>query len=573
MTLPQFFDNPFHVQLSFHKIIERYEEVAARNEGMYSERAKTLLKKVAAHPELRNGITDISQIKDNERLIAHLLSELFPEILTDNEIKAVSIPYQGLIFNYSQRFRAILKDAGTAFEINIRDFDEHQFYVACCCMILNRFYGTQLDFTKPLFYDIPTSTGIIKHYRILYNADFLEVIPTENAPVLSPAEVDQLIDNYDDLALWKEKFPKGAWQMKGFAIMTLFDATVENAVSILKTNLLNNIPGADLQKNLASIFKSIFRMPDLRLGFTFFDQGESKFDNIPKGVKFQSFLMPVDQENNCADILSGRSFKNLIQDHTYYAVSDLDEYLLANPGNRTALYMRQQNVQSFVFAPVVKNGVLLGILELVSPQKRVFNTVNAHKLEIVMPFLVDTIDRKISEMQNRIRAVIQNKYTTLHPSVYWKFRREAQNFIKNTDAGAAYKLKEIVFHDVYPLYGQIDIKDSSITRNQSVKNDLINQVAQLTGLLERLHQYHPVTVAEAHLTDMKEFMEDLSGGIKADTEQHIKHYLETNIYPLLKSADQLSAELAGSIKAYFDRTDALTGDFYSNRRDYEKRSP
>jgi hypothetical protein len=75
----------------------------------------------------------------------------------------------------------------------------------------------------------------MKHYRILYNADFME-IPTANAVQLTPSDIDLLMDNFD-IALWKQKFPKESWILKGFGIVSLFDATVENAVSNLKSNL------------------------------------------------------------------------------------------------------------------------------------------------------------------------------------------------------------------------------------------------------------------------------------------------------------------------------------------------
>jgi hypothetical protein len=40
---------------------------------------------------------------------------------------------------------------------------------------------------KPLFYDIPNSDGIINHYRILYNADFIEIYPTRKNGLSSGA--------------------------------------------------------------------------------------------------------------------------------------------------------------------------------------------------------------------------------------------------------------------------------------------------------------------------------------------------------------------------------------------------
>jgi hypothetical protein len=551
MILPQFSDNPFQFRLSFHKVIERLEQVAQSDTGWYGKNAQLLLQKVAEHPELRDGIINIQQLEDNEKLIADLVAELFPEILTNNEIKAISIPYRGLIFNQSERFKTILKDAGPEFEINIRDFDDHQFYVLTCCIILNRFYDTNLDFAKPLFYDIPSAEGLIKHYRILYNADFIEIIPTENAIKLTQSDIKLLMDNYDNLALWKEKFPEGSWILKGFTIMTLIDVTVENALSILKSNLLGTASAPDLQQNLLSIFRSIFRIADMQIGFTSFSYEEGKFNNVPTGQKMNSFLLPNEHEKDCEKVLCDASYENIIKNHTYFTISDVSAFVKTNPDNHLGKHFETQHIESVILAPVVKNGVLLGVLELVSPRSRELNSVVANKLEIVMPFLVDTIDRKVNEMQNRIQAVIQDNYTTLHPSVYWKFKREALNYIQSLQTGLVYTLKQIVFTDVYPLYGQVDIKDSSITRNSSVKNDLLNQLNQ-------------------HLLDLKTFVDGLGVDIKADTEQSIQHYLETNIYPILSPANNYNKVLTDDIADYFNEIDALTGGFHKNRRDYEK---
>jgi hypothetical protein len=570
MLLPQFFDNPFHIRLSFHRVIERLEEKASRNAGLYDIGVEDLLEEVKAHPELRDGITDISQIKDNEVLISRLLAELFPQVLTLNEIKAVSIPYQGLIFNYTERFRNILKDAGPTFDINIRDFSDHQFYVASCCLILNKFYGTRLDFSKPLFYDIPTADGVIKHYRILYNADFLEIIPTEQSVKLSDDDIKLLIDHYDDLSMWQEKFPPGSWIVQGFAVVTLIDVTIEGAVSILKTNLLAKDIAPEFQKTLESVFRSIFRIPDMRMGFTSFDKGEGKFSSKILGQKVRSFLLLDKDEDESNKILSKASHKNLINEHKYFAISDLSEYVDREPGNVVAGQLRSQNIQSIILAPIIKDGTLLGILELVSPRAGELNSVNANKLEIVMPFLVDTIDRNITEFQNRVEAVIQNNYTALHPSVNWKFRREAKNYIYNSNLGLAYALKEIIFKEVYPLYAEVDIKNSSVTRNLSVKNDLENQVKNVVLLLEQLDKAKLITGAEQNQLDLKAFIDDLDGGVKADTEQNIKHYLEINIYPLFKQANIIDGPHTADIEKYFRDIDPLTGDFYTKRRNYEK---
>ncbi|MBV8391123.1 MAG: GAF domain-containing protein [Mucilaginibacter sp.] len=562
MLLPQFLDNPFQIKLSFHKVIEQLEQIAPDSEG-----AKKLLGEVNTHPELRDGITTIAQLKDNEELISRLVADLFQPLLTYNEIKGVSVPYEGLIFNQTERFKNILKAAGASFEINIRDFNDHQFYIASCCLILNEFYGTELDFSKPLFYDIPTADGIIKHYRILYNADFLEIIPTEKVIKLTENDIKLLIDNYDDMDLWKEKFPPASWIMKGFALVSLFDATVENAVAILKTSLLSETEGPAMQGIIDSVFRSIFKIPDLRVGFTSFDKTEGKFSSRVFGEKMRSFLLGDKDESACHAILSKTSYQNLIDDHEYYAISNVSEYSENDPLNQKAEQLRAQGIGSMILAPMVKDGVLLGILELVSSKVNVLNSVNAHKLEIVMPFLIDTLDHKIREYQNKVIAVIQKNYTNMHPSVNWKFRREAENYIYNLGLGLAYNLKEISFKNVYPLYGEVDIKNSSVTRNLSVKNDLKDQLGDLIILLEQLEQGKAISKADQYLNDLNGFLDELSSGIKADTEQNILHYLEINIYPQFS---KVKGSFKDDIDGYFERANPLTGEFYTNRRNYEK---
>jgi len=551
-------------------VIEKLEQVAAGVNRYDSAKAKELLERVNQFPELRDGITDIAQIENNESLIAELLTELFPPSLSVNEIKAVSIPYQGYLFNTTARFKTILRAAGNQFDVNIRDFDDHQFFVASCCLILNKFYGTQLNFSKPLFYDIPDASGIVKHYRIFYNADFLEIMQTPESPKLSPEDISLLLDNYEDLELWKSKFPDRSYLLKGFAIMTLFDVTVENAVSSLKSDLLGSSSAPDLQRSFESILSSIYGIPDLRIGFTTFDNELGEFNNKSFGKKLHSYLLPGDQNEECVQLLCNGSHQHVIENHKYFAVSDIDKFIANEPDSLVGKHLTEQNVQSFILAPVVKDGTLLGILEVISTRKNELNSINANKLDVVLPFLTDSIDRKFKELQNRIRAVIQNNYTTLHPSVDWKFKREAQNSIFSIGEGVPYTLKQITFKKVYPLYGQVDIKDSSITRNLSVKNDLERQINKLIGLLEQLHQYQFTEIAEHSLLTLKAFVTDLSVNLNADTGQQIQHYLENDIHPILTAVNSADKDITDKIAHYFSQTDITEGEFYTDRRNYER---
>jgi hypothetical protein len=569
MTNEQLADSPFHTYISFHVLIEHLERVALEQTGYAAERAKALLSEIEPYPELREGLTDERTIEKYITVIENLLADLFPAALSNNEIKAVTIPFQNFIINKSNRLKKILDEAGPAFDMSIRDFDVHQFYVLSCCLILNEFYNTQLDFGKPMFYDIPNSAGIIKHYRILYNADFLDIIPTEKAVSLTKDDITQLVNNYDDLSLWKRFFPPGSYILKGFAILSLYDATIENAVSALKGTLITSLEDVDVEKDFESIFRSIYKIPDLQIGFTAFNAEENTFTTIVNLRKIKSFMLNQREEALCTDVLGPKSYRAIMGTSDYFAISDCKQFLLEHPDSELSRQFLNQNLQSFILAPVVKNDVLLGVLELASARPYELNSVNARKLEVVMPFLVDTIDRQITNSQNQEQAIIQNEYTTLHPSVQWKFRKEAQRYIEFHNQHKEYVLKEIVFEEVYPLYGQIDIKGSSDCRNQSIQMDLDHQLNALIKIVANLQGVkEQATTYLQELTDFKELTVDGALLIRADKEQYIQYYIESYIHPLLK--ERLMSETHGpAIRDYFAQLDKTTGSFHTNRRKYD----
>jgi len=567
MHLPQYDNNPFRIQLSFEKILIHPEKNTSPDNNVSTPQ---LHYEAELYKELRNGITKIEDIKNNEALISRLFEPLFPPLLSNNEIKAVSIPYQGLIFNYSKRFRSIIQAAGDDFEISIRNFDDHQFYIFSCCLILNQFYGTNVDFAKPLFCDIPSGQGYMRHYRILYNAEFLEIIPLIEPPDLSVNEVKELLDNYDDLDLWKARFPPETWLLKGFALMTLIDVTTENAVSQLKGDLLGNSDDPNLHLKMESVFRSIFRIANVKIGFTSYDEINSKFRNISFGQQIQSFILTEGNNETDTREIFRLSYEKFANDHTYYTITDVTEFVDNNPQSKVGKVLQSFNIGSFILAPIIKNGIILGFLELASPKRNEFNSVNANRLENLMQFLTDTIDRKIAEFKNRVQAVIQNNYTTLHPSVNWKFEREVHNFIRITELGQGYTLKEIKFKNIYPLYGQVDIQNSSVTRNTATQNDLLYQLSELSNVFRLADIESPDESYKQPIKHIQSLSQDISAGLRSGSEQEIENLTEMVFHPLLSNLLKPSVTLKPIIETYLRQTDKNDGAFYKNRRNYDQ---
>ncbi len=201
-------DAPFKVYISFKKYLDVLEHIRYNDRLEYrASYAESLIDKTKNFRELRDGFEDVSLLEKHENLISLLLADLFPTGLTNNEIKAASIPLSDITFNYTERFKNILKDAGKDFEMELRNIDDDEFYVFCCCLIVQSYFKRDIRSTLPFYYDIPNRQGIMKHYKITVNADFTEVYPTEGTKVPSDEILDMMLENLDDITLWKKYFP------------------------------------------------------------------------------------------------------------------------------------------------------------------------------------------------------------------------------------------------------------------------------------------------------------------------------------------------------------------------------
>jgi hypothetical protein len=560
-------NNPFQIQISFNKLIENLEEIAQSDVDYRVSYAKGLLAQVAAVPELRSGITDVRQIEQHKTLIRYLLSDLFPTALTKNEIKAITIPFHNITFNYTERFQHILNNAGSDFDMVIRDFDDDSFYIMSCCLIMSVYYGYRFDSSKPFFYDIPDEFGIIKHYRILYNGDFLEVLPTEKSVEISPEDIDKLIDNFHDVALWKQKFPTQSWILRGFGIMTLYDATTESAVSNLKTTLLTKPDDSStITENFKQVFRSIFKIPDLQIGFTALNPDENKFIASPFDKNIPSYILSEMDQWECEDMACDDYFEDWIKQRRYLNISDMAKFGLESGQTEFAQMLLRQNIKSAIFAPVIKNDRLFGIVEVVSSQTKVLNSINANKMDIVMPYIIDTIDRYYSDVQNQVDAMIQNEYTTIHPSVYWKFKEEALAHINDTRETVFH---EIVFSNVYPLYGQIDIKGSSEMRNATTLEDIVLQVNLLIAIFESIIKTQKLPIFEQKIFELQDLIKTFESQLKADSEQFVLNYIKSDINPILRNYKTEDGPAQALIESYFQKLDANSGTVYESRKKFD----
>lgn len=567
MRLATFDFTPFEINFSFHRLIEAMHIFIADPEKNNIKKTyfKDLLERVTAVPCLLEPISDAKILSDNRVLINELLEILFPIALTDNEIKAVGMPFQNLMFNHSRRFRKIIEESGGNYNVEIRDFSQHQYYVASCCIIMNHYFKADFDLTRPLFIDLPDAKGIIHHYRVLYNADFVEVIPKDNAVMLTKEDIELLEDNFDDLALWQEKFPQYSWQLNGFGIINLVDVTIENAMSLLKENFLKaELQSVCIGTIMEPLFSSIFRVPNLRIGFTPLVVDALIQKETNEIMAMSSFLL---NEERASIILSKEAYEAVINQKGYYSISDIDIALEDEEEREMCQILKSKGVRSCLFSPVVISSGIEGVFEIVSSDARVLNSVNAQKLNGIMPIISETFERVKADMQNHVEAIIQREFTAIHPSVYWKFLEEARRNYIDSVVDKDVFINPIAFKNVYPLYGEIDIKGSGVLRNEAIFSDLKEQLEKLMDIFSNCSSKENALILERHILKLQAYSRQLEDNFVTGLEQRIQTYVTKEIHPYLAKEEHLFCK--ERLEDYFINIDIQLGIYYRYRKVYD----
>ena len=142
---------PFALQISFDAILRHYEALLDSDDEFLVAKAKYVLEAGNKHPILREGFTDYSILEVYKKEIDIILRDAFSPVLTKNEIKIASIPFENVVFNASKRFKNIIKDAGEGFELKIKNLPENDRYIITCITILNFYYGYELNVKRPFF--------------------------------------------------------------------------------------------------------------------------------------------------------------------------------------------------------------------------------------------------------------------------------------------------------------------------------------------------------------------------------------------------------------------------------------
>ena len=562
---------PFSSKLCFAKLLDHWEKRLHSDCEADRILAEHLFAKLEEAPELRAPIDDPSILEKYKETVGILLAGLIPSSRRESVLAVVSNPFNPNGFYKTPAFEEMYQKKQAGLMLSKEPEMIKSFMVIRPSVeILNTFYGQQIELNLPTIFTVQNADNDLeRHYKSQLDLTYVEVKAVKPLKKLSSKQIHELLSNVNDLDLWQKYIPPENFEFRGVVVMELIDITDEEAISRVKNILLQK----DAVVNRSSLLKiqhhmrTLFRLPDLRIGITAVDcsrRDSTLYPNhLANSVLSDSGLSLLSKEFKGSIYCRACGFKEPVLIEDIKAESwktRIEEALL------------ERNIRNILVAPL-KNGEgeIIGMLELASPHPQEINSISALRLDELAPLFTVAVERKREEISNQVEAVIREQYTAVHPTVSWRFRETASKLLEDREKmGMNAPIEDIVFEDIYPLYGQMDIVGSSNIRNKGIQQDLIQNLELALDVaslgLEMLH--YPLL--DQLILKIHEHLTQIRSGIDSSDEAKIIEFLSTEVHPIFEQIKIRDKETAERVEAYYKELDPELHIIYRERKAYEQ---
>ncbi|MEI9947023.1 MAG: hypothetical protein WDN26_22725 [Chitinophagaceae bacterium] len=534
-----------------------------------------LIAKIEANAELLKPIADLNTLKPHKQLVEMLLSTLFPPTNYDNEnLYAVSLPFQFKIVYASALFQMLFIKPGTN-EVNVPadeiglslQQEKLQFAYA---MIFKKYYGyTGADFSHTIYPFQDPGSGLVKYLELQVDARFVDVRPVGDMPPLPEGAVCSRTNKMMSLIELQQHLPLNQFVFEGIAVIRINDVTEQETISRMKNSLLNANAFSDtsIYKELQAYMQSLIGLKNIRIGVTSFFKvnGHYVYSELHNSHSLLfKHLKEADEKNEMGDCCK----EIFDEDDNPVVFENLDEKVLAEINELKYYY--DDGGRSLIISPLKHNGELIGMLEIISNEPGALKSSFIHKIEKAIPLFTLALEKSAEGMNNQIDKVIKEKFTAVQPAVEWKFTEAAFNYIADRQQNESAKMERIVFDEVYPLYGAIDIRNSSTERAHSIQLDIIKQLEMTKKIVKKAQGEIFFPLLKETEFKIDKYISSASDILLSENELQIHEFLQNQIADVFDHLRTVTPSLKKDIDDYFSSLDPQANMIYHHRKEYEE---
>jgi hypothetical protein len=574
-NLPDY-EHKFNSYISFKPLISALKKMATEGNPGSQKLYGDLINKAEQTQALLTPTNDLSVLAPHMELVEMLLATIFPPTNDEHEnLYAVSLPFQYEILYASHLFRKLFMVPGTNMVQVPEDETGNNLHEDKLLFGYQQILKKYADYTaSPTYTSVhpfpDPAFGLTRYMELTIDERFVEVAPAGELPPLPDNLVCNKTNRIMSLEELQKKLPLEKFRFEGLTIVRVKDVTEREVISRIKSSLLDNTAFSDasVYVQLQQYMQSLLGMKDVTVGITPFFKVNDHYiyselynSNSLLYKKFTAAASDWDKASECCATL----FRNTDFSVAFEIISDEDvlelEYL--------DVY-RKQGVKSLILCPLKSKGELIGLLEIASVVPYKLKNYHINKIKSALPFFTLALEKSVEILDAQVDKVIKEKFTAVQPAVEWKFTEVAFNYITAQQRDENVKIERIVFEEVYPLYGAIDVRNSSTERAHSIQLDIIEQLQMARAIIKKAQGATFFPLLNEIEFKIDKYIASASDVLLSDEEILIHDFLQDKVANLFRHLRGTVPEVKTAIDAYDAALDSQLKMIYRHRREYEE---
>jgi len=569
MTLSK--SNLFHSLFSIQPLVRVLKKMVDEEKPGAKKLYASLLAEVDATPDLLKPINDGALLQQHKELLDTVLSTIFPPSTNLNQgMYAVCFPFRSQTVYASPGFKSQFLQNGSN-DISVADNKTNYTILKATTslaynLILQKFYSWDVPaIASSVHHFTDDETGLTKYLKLTLNAQFVEVSLLNKEFEMPTTYAVQRSLDMDEL---RDTFPIDNFSFEGFVVIDVSDVTAEQAVAEIKNTLLNINSFADVTvyDTLQEHIQTFLGLKNVVVGITpffkinnFYLYSELHYRN---SILFKS--KRVAEHKFTATRLVQKTYSGVQQPQLYTNFSS------GNNHNELLTYYAEQGLKSLIICPLTcDDGQLIGLLEIGSEEPGRLVYQHLSKVASAIELFTLALEKSIEGLELQIDKTIKEHFTAIQPAVEWKFTEAAFEFLQHRQENDLAKLPSITFNDVYPLYAAIDVRNSSVERNNSIQQDLLEQLNMVHAVLREVSESIHFPLLKEIQYKVDKYIAATAENLLSEDELQIYDFLQNHIDALFQHLQVARPSSKHHIDQYFASLDPQKQILYKHRKRYE----
>ena len=568
----------FNSRFSFRPLIKAWEDAIREGREGTSKLYRQLLEEIKQHPELLEPINDDAILQKHQVLIQKMMATIFPVTLSDKEdLFAVTKPFQYKVLYASGLFRSMFLDDNDEIKMPSEKTAQKissEKLVGAYQLILNRLYDMKIGgiATSVHPYKSPES-GLDKYLELEMDTRFIDVSTREKLPCLgSSCELAgcHSVSDILNIPRIEECLPLDKFEFEGLVIVRIRDVTEREVINNIKNSLLEIHSFADQEifhelltemQNLLGVhgvhtaIKPFFTINNHLVVADFHSTYEDAKKHLPSAAKQQQIHQEL--------IATFKTSKKTL------LLSVINEDIIKQYPFISGPY--DLGWKSAIVCPIFTDQQdLIGMLLIFSRKAGTLQSEHLIKIDPVIPLFKLALQKSQERLDHQIDKVIKEQFTAVQDAVEWRFTEAALNYLTRKNKGDQTKIEPISFEKVFPLYGAIDIRNSSVERNHAIQLDLLEQLQLAASIIEKAKSTYHYPLLDEVLFRIGKYSHAVSNILFAEDEQAIYYFIGEEMVQLLTHLKIVNPSLTADIDRYMETVDSPVKMVYHHRKDYEE---